>query len=49
MSDVFRNNKLKWLGHILRKGDKDWIKNVCFLKWMANATEEDQERADKCR
>ena len=26
VSNVLRRNGLKWLGYVLRKGDKDWVK-----------------------
>ena len=29
VSNILRRNRLRWLGHVLRKGDEDWLKQ-CF-------------------
>ena len=30
--DVIRRNRLRWLGHLLRKDDGDWVKKCMSLE-----------------
>ena len=32
VSDVIKRNRLKWLGHVLRKDDGDWVKRSMSLE-----------------
>ena len=32
MSDVIKRNRLRWLGHLLRKDDCDWVKKCISLE-----------------
>jgi len=44
---VLQQNSLQWYGHVLRKEDTDWVRNVWNLKWRFQAkryTKENLER-----
>ena len=32
VSDVIKRNRLRWLGHLLRKDDCDWVKKCMSLE-----------------
>jgi len=32
---VLQQNRLQWYGHVLRKEDNDWLRNVWSIKWRA--------------
>ena len=39
---VLQQNRLRWYGHVLRKDDDDWEKNVRSMKLRVEGQEEDQ-------
>jgi len=39
---IFKQNRLRWYGHVLRKEDTDWVKNVWNMRWRAPDQEVDQ-------
>jgi len=39
---VLQQNRLRWYGHLLRKDDDDWEKNVRSMKLRVEGQEEDQ-------
>ena len=39
---VLQQNRLCWYGHVLRKEDDDWVKNVWSMKLRDHDQEEDQ-------
>jgi len=39
---VLQQNRLRWYGHVLRKDDGDWEKNVRSMKLRVEGQEEDQ-------
>ena len=39
---VLQQNRLRWYGHVLRKDDDDWVKNVRSMKLRVQDQEEDQ-------
>jgi len=41
---VLQQNRLRWYGHMLRKEDNDWVKNVWSMKWMVSGQEVDQRK-----
>jgi len=42
MISVLQQNRLWWYGHVLRKEDNDWVKNVWSMKWRVPGQEVDQ-------
>ena len=40
---AIRSGRLRWYGHVKRKGDDDWVKNVWSLELKAEDRLEDQE------
>ena len=32
VSDVLRRSRLRWLGHVLRKNDEDWVRKCLSLE-----------------
>ena len=40
VSDVIKRNSLRWLGHLLRKYDCDWMKFAFRLRWRVQGDEE---------
>jgi len=41
---VLPQNRLRWYGHVLRKEDNDWVKNVWSMKWRVPGQEVDQRK-----
>jgi len=39
---ILQQNRLRWYGHVLRKEDTDWMKNVWNMRWRAPDQEVDQ-------
>ena len=39
---VLQQNRLRWYGHLRRKDDDDWEKNVRSMKLRVEGQEEDQ-------
>ena len=38
---VLQQNRLRWYGHVLRKDDDDWVRNVWSMKFRVQDQEED--------
>ena len=32
VSDAMKQNRLRWLGHVLQKDDDDWVKKIMLFK-----------------
>ena len=41
---VLQQNRLRWYGHVLRKDDDDWVRNVWSMKLRVQDQGEDQRR-----
>jgi len=41
MISVLQKNRLHWYGHVLRKEENDWMKNVGSIKWKVPDQEVD--------
>ena len=44
ITNVNRSGRLRWYGHVIRKNDEDWMKNVWKSELKAEGRLEDQER-----
>jgi len=33
---VLQQNRLRWYGHVMRKEDNDWVRNVWSMKWRVS-------------
>ena len=44
ITTFIRSGRLRWYGHVMRKGDEDWGRNVWSIELKAEDLLEDQER-----
>ena len=43
ITTVIRSGRLKWYGHVMRKSDEDWERNVWSIELKAEYRLDDQE------
>ena len=50
ITTFIRSGRLRWYGHVMRKGDEDWVKKCMEYRVEGRRPLEDQERHVKeCR
>ena len=47
ITTVIRSGRLRWYGHVIRKGDEDWVKTCMEFRVEGRKTKKDKVR--ECR